>query len=107
LGKDMSSSGSSAVRVHPRELDDVKVPIRRLKKMPTLTLDKVHPWVIHPLLKVVSVSTVKDFHSRAVDLDRSDICGVERKSGKDIETAADAYDQDLRQWYRSCVVCSR
>src|SRR5437660_4674589 len=107
LGEDVSSSGSSAVRVHPRELDDVKAPIRRLKKMPTLALDKVQPRVLYPLSKVVSVSTGKYFHGSAVDFYRSDICGVERKSGKDIETAADAYNQDLRQRYRSRMVCSR
>src|SRR5207245_11355653 len=107
LGKDVSSSGSSAVRVQPRELDDVKVPIRRLKKMPTLALDKVQPWVIHPLSKVVTVSTSKYFHGSAVDFYRSDICGVERQRGKDIETAAAAYHQDLRQRYRRRMVRRR
>src|SRR2546427_12346530 len=89
LGKDVSSSGSSAVRVHPRELDVDKVPIRRLKKMPTLALDNVQPWVIHPLSKVVTVRTSKYFHGSAVDLYRSDICGAERMAGKIIKTAAD------------------
>src|SRR5437899_9084456 len=87
LGKDVSSSGSSAVRVHPRELDDVKAPIRRLKKMPTLALDKVQPRVLYSLSKVVSVSTGKYVHVSDVDFLLSDIFVVARNSVKVIVTS--------------------